>query len=667
VLGLGILALGFRSGGAPWIPPADAAAGSGFPPLAILATLALCAGPPLVLLAATSPLVQAAFARLEPGRDPYRLYAVSNAGSLGGLLCYPLLLEPLVDLRVQAWVAAILFLAYLGVLFALLRRVPVREAAEALETGGDAEPPTWRARLAWIGLSALGTLWLCAVTNHISAEVASVPLLWIPPLALYLITFILVFETRWSFAGPGWRVGLLLPVVLLALILGIPSFSLAVTETLGNGPLATIMPAIRSVLWFKQHLPWLVVQMIVAGACGALIAHGRLAAARPATRHLTAYYLCLSLGGALGGLFVSIAGPLLFNQDHELSLAIAFTGLLVVFSFRRALTRLKWAGLALGAGGAALALFTIASESLDRRIFHGRDFFGSLTVNLLHPKVLALAHGSTVHGIQFVKEPLRPASYYGTDSGIGIVLRTLAPERPALKVGLVGLGVGNTAAFGRATDEYVFFEISPKVIEVAGPEGTFFSVLKTTPAKVRVLQGDGRLLASQEARQHGPYDVLLIDAFAGGAIPAHLLTTEALRGYMAALKRDGLLVLHVSHDLPLASQVAANLRAAGLPGVLVTHDSVMGQDQGGRRVLVEAGSIYWIAAASPDRILRPEFTATAKRVLLPPDAPSAAPGIEALRRTQDAEIQGIRPWTDQRHGLAPLLLRALRGQSVPGS
>jgi len=662
LVALGVLALGFRTGGAPWIPAASTVPGSGFPPVEILATLALCAGAPLVLLAATSPLVQAAFARLEPGRDPYRLYAVSNAGSLGGLLCYPFLLEPVVDLNVQAWASAVLFLVYLGVLFSLLRRVPVQPPECVVEDQDARGPITWRSRFTWVGLSALGTLWLCAVTNHISAEVASIPLLWIPPLALYLLTFILVFETRWSFDGPGWRVGLMVLVGILAVILGLPAFSLAMTESLGNGTLASIMPALNVVQWFKRHLPWLVTLMIVAGACGALLAHGRLAAARPPARHLTAYYLCMSLGGALGGLFVSMAGPLIFNQDHELSLAILLTGLLVVFSFRRSQTRLKWAGLALGAGAAALALFTIASESLDRRIYHGRDFFGSLTVNLLHPKVIALAHGSTVHGIQFVKEPLRPASYYGQDSGIGVVLRTLAAERPAMKVGLVGLGVGNTAAFGRATDEYVFFEISPKVIEVAGPEGTFFSVLKSTPAKVRVLQGDGRLLASQEAKTHGRYDVLLIDAFAGGSIPAHLLTVEALRGYVAALKPDGLLVLHVSHDLPLATQVGANLRAAGLSGTLFPHAGVMGQARSGQKVLVEHNSTYWIAAPSPGLVLRPEFLAGSKRVHLSEDTAAYPPEIETMRRKLDVEIQGVRPWTDQRHGLAPLLIMALRGK-----
>ncbi|MFN8010650.1 MAG: hypothetical protein U0P81_04520 [Holophagaceae bacterium] len=652
---LGVLALGIRSGGAPWIPAPGSAAGSLYPPLAILLTLSASAGLPLLLLASTSPLIQAAFASLHPGRDPYRLYAVSNAGSLGGLLCYPFLLEPLVDLRVQAWGAALLFLVYLALLFALLRRV---EPVAPAEGGASAAAPGGLRRWAWIGLSALGTVWLCAVTNRISTDVASMPLLWIPPLAAYLLTFILVFETRWSFEGPAWRVGLGALVLVMAWILGGSLLFTALLRSWGPAAVTPFNALLDQLLWLKRHMPVAVALTVLAGAAGSLLAHARLAGLRPEASRLTEYYLCVSVGGALGGLFVSVGGPLLFDQDHELSLAVAATGVLLVLVSRGGKSRLKWPALGLGAASAALGLLTILMNATDRTRYHARDFFGTLLVEFIHPKVLALAHGSTIHGIQFVKEPLRPASYYGADSGIGVVLRTLNAERGPMRVGLVGLGVGNTAAFGRPGDEYLFFEISPRIIEVAGIQGTFFSVLKSSPATVRVLQGDGRILAAAEARTRGGYDVLLIDAFAGGHIPAHLLTVEALREYAAALKPGGLLVLHVSHDMPLPVQAGANLRAAGLPALLLAHDAVLGKDRAGTTVQVENTSIYWIAGRDAKDVFRPEFMARARRTVLPP--PEAGPRMADMGLLFSQESEGVRPWTDQRHALSTLLLHGWR-------
>lgn len=654
---LGVLALGFRGGGAPWIPAPGSAAGSLYPPLAILLTLSASAGLPLLLLASTSPLIQAAFASLHPGRDPYRLYAVSNAGSLGGLLCYPFLLEPLVDLRVQAWGAALLFLVYLVLLFALLRRVGPVPPAE-VEGGNSAAAPGGARRWAWIGLSALGTVWLCAVTNRISTDVASMPLLWIPPLAAYLLTFILVFETRWSFDGPGWRVGLGALVALMAWTMGGSPLFTAMLRSWGPAAVTPFNPLLDQLLWLKNHMAVTVALTILAGTGGCLLAHARLAALRPAPSRLTEFYLCVSAGGALGGLFVSIAGPLLFDQDHELGLAVAASGLVLVLTTRGARSALKWPVLALGAFSAGLALFTVLMHATDRTRYRARDFFGTLLVEAIHPRILALAHGSTIHGIQFVNEPLRPASYYGNDSGIGLVLRTLNAERGPMRVGLVGLGVGNTAAFGRKGDEYVFFEISPAIIEVAGPQGRFFSVLKSTPAGVRVVQGDGRLLAAAEARQHGGYDVLLIDAFAGGHIPAHLLTVEALKEYAAALKPGGLLVLHVSHDMPLPVQAGVNLRAAGLPALLIPHHTVLGRDKAGATVQVENSSVYWVASREARDVYRPEFLARARRAVLLPEA--SDPRTADLTRSFVEESEGVRPWTDQRHALSTLLLHGWR-------
>jgi SAM-dependent methyltransferase len=659
---LGVLAWGIARSGAPWLPPTDGDAGSLFPPLAILLTLGLHAGLPLVLLASTSPLVQATFARLRPEADPYRLYAVSNAGSLAGLLSYPVLLEPLVGLNLQAWIFSALFVFYLGILLKLLWTVPTEEHPEV---PGMAEPDPaparpWRDRAVWAGLAALGTVWLCAITNRISTDVASIPLLWIPPLALYLITFILVFETRWSFTGPAWRVGLGAAVLCVAVVaVGGPMLN-SILAQYGPQALRGLGWAVKGLTWLHEHQALSLTLLVLGSAAGCLLLHGRLADLRPVPGRLTDFYLSISAGGAVGGMFVSLGGPLLFDQNHELGLATAATGLIVVISFSEARTWLKWPGLAIGALTAGMASYGVFLESINRTRYVGRDFFGTVGVSLPHPKILALSHGNTIHGIQFLQEPLRPASYYGNDSGIGIVLRTLNAERPSLRVGVVGLGVGNTAAFGRAGDHYDFFEISPRIIEIAGMQGSFFSVLKSSPAAIQVLQGDGRLMATREARVHGVYDVLLIDAFAGGHIPAHLLTVEALQGYRAALKPDGILVLHVSHDLPLDQQAGVNLREAGLTGLLVPHDAVLGRDRQGRHIPVESTSLYWVAAADPAKVFRTEFLHRSRRIVAPPGTPLPDPIARGMAERFRAETAHIQPWTDQRHSLASLLFNRSR-------
>lgn len=655
-----VLALGFRTGAAPWTPPAGTGAGTLYPPLAILITLTASAGVPLLMLASTSPLIQAAYASLHPDRNPYRLYAVSNAGSLGGLLTYPFLVEPFVDLRVQAWSIAFLFLAYLGLLFTLLARVRPVVAEAAPEGTSTPADITWRDRCKWIGLSALGTLWLCSVTNQISTDVASVPLLWIPPLAAYLLTFILVFETRWNFDAPWWRAGLIALVGILAWVEGAPFLYKALVRARGHGSFWLLDPLYYQVMWINEHLPLAVILCILGGAAGCLIAHARLGALRPASSRLTEYYLFLSAGGALGGLFVSVGGPILFNQDLELYLALAFTGGLVVFSFSESKGLSKWPGIAFGTFAAGFAAFTLLMAVGGGNVFNGRDFFGSFHVEMLHPKIKGLTHGNTIHGIQFVDEPLRHTGYYGEESGMGVVLNTLKLERPKLRVGLVGLGVGNTAAFGRSGDEYDFFEISPGIIDVAGTRGTQFAILKTSPATVRVFQGDGRLLVSSQAKAGGLYDIILIDAFAGGHIPAHLLTLEALRGYIAALKPDGVLVLHVSHNLPLDRQAGANLKAAGLTGLLLPHGAVMGRSRSGNHLLVESPSIYWVTSADPGRVLRPEFMRVAKRAVLQPGTVPPVAEVGRMAAALDQETIDIYPWTDQRASLSPLLLFALR-------
>jgi hypothetical protein len=500
------------------------------PVTGILLLLAATVGAPYFMLAATSPLVQAWHAGQAAHGKPYRLYAWSNTGSLLGLLSYPFLVEPYFSLRTQtlAWSALYALCAVLiGALAFAHRGAPVPAAAP--ETA--AAPPLRRADLLlWTGLAATSVTLLVAVTGHLTQNIVPFPFLWIAPLTLYLLSFIVCFaaEGRWYRRG-AW------------LALAAPAL-LAVPYLLTLGPLRVVwlVPAFSAILFV---------------CC--MVCHGELHRSRPHASHLTLFYLMVALGGALGGLFAGVAAPLIFSGDYELHAGVVACALIVAALLARE-ARTRAAGATarrvLPAAAAAAVALGIAGwlgyEIWDeQRAFtiQRRNFYGVLRVQdqELDQAAVArrtLAHGAIIHGIQWL-HPFRsgqPTAYFGVSSGAGRVLTGLGPA-PA-RVGVIGLGVGTLAAYGRPGDLYRFYEINPAVSELAE---TQFSFLRQSAARVEIVPGDARLSMAREADQN--YDVLVLDAFSGDAIPTHLLTREAFGVYFRHLKPGGLIAVNCSN------------------------------------------------------------------------------------------------------------------------
>ncbi|MBN2494173.1 MAG: fused MFS/spermidine synthase [Deltaproteobacteria bacterium] len=573
LLGAGLLALAIwawlwpspLTPDASWKPPDES-----LPVLRILVLLGLSAGLPFMALAATSPLLQAWVHRIQPDRSPYRLYALSNTGSLAALLAYPLAIEPVLGVRAQAWAWAGLFVLYAVSTAAcaglLLRRPPDAGLAEegltpsrsaTRRTGAD-EPrpciPTAPARpsrpVHWFGLSMCGSVLLLAFTDQICRNLAVVPFLWIGPLALYLLTFVLCFAderlARRSVFAP-------LFFVFAGLTAAMLFHGSEKTWSLGRVEIEL----------------GILGQVLICAAClfsGCMLLHGELARRRPPAARLTAYYLAMSAGGAAGGVFVSLLAPLVFDGYGELNLGLAATAAFgaasVLFDSKLSPTNRRVGGIAAAAAGlmlcAALAFqpWHFAREALETR----RNFYGVLRVLDKHPGAAGyhardLMDGQVLHGYQLQDPTLRrvPTSYFSHRSGLGLVLahhqkRRAEPPLP-LRVGLIGLGIGTAAAHGRSGDLLRFYEINPDVIRLARGEGRHFSFLTDSPARIEVVAGDARVSLERELMSTGGqgFDVLVLDAFQSDAIPVHLLDLEAFQLYLAHLAAGGVMALHITN------------------------------------------------------------------------------------------------------------------------
>jgi len=514
----------------PITPDAAWRGGTGDPALRILALLGASLALPYVALAATGPLLQAWISRSEPGRAPWRLYALSNAGSLLALLAYPFAIEPHASRGAQAlgWsLGFALFAAACAACAWRAARAPRPAAAEPSQAP-DA-PPGLRARTLWLLLPACASLLLLSVTSQLTADVASVPFLWIAPLAVYLLSFILCFE------GARWYPRILCGIALLAAFRIEP---------------ALVRAATRTGFW-TQVVAW---QLVLFAGC--MVCHGELYRLRPAPRRLTGYYLTIACGGALGGLVAALLAPRVFDRYYELPLALLGCGVLLAAAVlcepapRRKL-RAAGAGLLLGgcAAFAALALRETARAYGDARSVT-RNFYGVLAVRedaSAPPEMRTreLRHGRITHGLQFVAAERRrdPTAYYGERTGVGAALRQLPRPEGTRRIGVVGLGVGTLAAYGRAGDRLRFYEINPAVVDLARRE---FSFLADTPAAVEIALGDARLVLEEEPDQR--FDLLVLDAFSGDAIPLHLLTAEAFATWRRHVADDGAIAVHVSNS-----------------------------------------------------------------------------------------------------------------------
>jgi len=506
----------------------------------ILGLLATSVGPPYFVLSTTGPLVQAWYARSHEGAAPYRLFALSNLGSMLALLSYPLAVEPLLTLGTQATVWSAGFVLFALACAMLAWRSKGAEAQHL--AGAESGKPGLGLQALWAGLACCASVLLLAFTGHMTLNIAAIPFLWVLPLALYLLSFVLCFEAS------GWyRRWLFLP------LLGAGLAGVCVTLSRSNPSIWTLIPLYSATLF---------------AAC--MVCHGELARSKPHPQHLTGFYLMLALGGAAGGVLVGLVAPNVFEDLYELPLGMLALSLLVIAALlrdRASLLHGRWgipAGIMLLALTVALAvaLFRTYSEnSADTRVT-SRNFYGVLNVRDSGegPDAMrALSHGTIIHGKQFLEPERRdwPTTYYGLRSGIGLALLD-ARGHGALRVGVVGLGAGTLAAYGRTGDTFRFYDINSDVVELARSEFTF---LKDSRAKVEVALGDARLSLERELPEN--FDVLALDAFSSDAIPVHLLTVEAFKTYLRHLKPGGVLAVHISNrylDLvPVVQQAARHL------------------------------------------------------------------------------------------------------------
>jgi spermidine synthase len=597
------------------------------PVFSVLWVLTMLIGLPFLALSATNPLLQSWYAHGQPGHEsagpPYRLFALSNFGSLLALLAYPVLVEPNFSLRTQtlAWsLGFLLFVVVCGVIIAGRRNNPQLRELEinASSAVSVAVPPTSQAGIAaapsliadsvptpgqrtlWLLMAACGSLLLSAVTSHLSQNIAAIPLLWILPLTIYLLTFVLAFNGKLY-----WR---WLMVRLLAMALGALGYFIAKPNE--DLPIAISVPFFCLVLFI-----------------GCLFCHGELYLRRPSARHLTQYYLLIAAGGALGSMFVGVLAPVVFSGSYEMAWSLVYTAALAAALMWRQhwAWRLFWPAAAVG-----LLVVVVLQERADREnaIVQVRSFYGTLRVTDEATedagRYRTLIHGTIQHGTQFLaSEELRrlPTTYYSHDSGVGLALDNCCKGRPR-RVADIGLGTGTLAAYGEPGDVFRFYEIDPRVEVIAK---NVFTYLRESRAKIEIAHGDARL--SMEAEPPENYDVIAVDAFSGDAIPVHLLTAEAIKLYQWHLAPGGIIAFHISNTyLSLAPVVQAQADHAGLHAVLVTAED--NDDTG---------------AFSSDWVL---VTANEKFLALPEIADASAK-IEPK--------PGLRLWTDDYSSLLPIL------------
>ena len=526
--------------GAPLSPPAFLKPEtSSAPTVRILALLGLTVGLPYFLLSSTGPLLQSWAARLPRPERVWRLFALSNLGSLLALLAYPFAIEPTLRLGAQAWAWSALFVLFVvAAAAAAARQARSSSNPRPPEPAGPGAASRPGDRLLWLALSACGSILLMATTNQMCQEVAVIPFLWVLPLSLYLLTFILCFEApRFP-----WR-----PVASVL-------FALSVAPVL-----YVLQNAARA------KAPLQIGAYALALFAGCLVCHGELYRLRPAPARLTGFYLTVAGGGAVGGVFVGVLAPLLFNGYWEYPVGLLLCGALLIGlvgrdaatpAVRRTLVR---TGLAAVSILAVTLLALRVAEAVPGAPSMSRNFYGVLRVREELPgdatwHLRALTHGRIQHGLQYLAPDRRrqPTSYYGEESGVGRALRA-HPRRASgesLRIGVVGLGVRTLAAYTRPGDVLRFYEINPDVIALSKGPDPRFTFLADAAGSVDVVEGDARLSLERELARGEPqrFDVLVLDAFSSDAIPVHLLTAEAFATYLAHLRdADAIVAVHTSN------------------------------------------------------------------------------------------------------------------------
>ena len=601
--------------------------GSEHPTGRILMLLASTVGLSYFVLSSTGPLLQAWFSSVCAGRSPYRLYALSNAGSLLALITYPLVFEPLWPSTFQAnvWsIAFVLFALICGTCAVWSGRVSTSLDQRFADNVPDVAPRFWQ-RVLWLLLPACSCLMLVATTNEVTQDVAPMPFLWVVPLSLYLLSFIICFDHE-----AWYRRGIVAPLTAIAVLL-ISGLSWW-TYWLG----ISLSTAAELVLYFTG----------LFGVC--MVCHGEVVRLRPSPRHLTEFYLLLSAGGAVGGIFVSLIAPDLFTTYFEWSLCLlasfAVACMVSTLSLRQYLmptnsaegtsvSPRRQANVRKGLLAALITAEVLAfvqimawESSFDDAIYRGRNFYGTVNVHDVvtdeNQPVRVLLSGHISHGRQWLDEHKRriPTAYYGEGTAADLAARWVQ-SRPDVHIGVVGLGVGTMSAYARPTDRLRFYEINPEVELIARK---YFTFLDDCLGKFEVVLGDARLALEREAPNQ--FDLLVLDAFTSDAPPMHLLTREAFRQYDRHIRAEGLLIVNVTNTyLDLAPVVAR-----------------VGLDQGWKVVRLQT-------VADPARLAyRTDYLVFAREM-------SHLPQSKRIETIPEEIIRAAPVWTDQYSNLFQVL------------
>jgi len=520
------------------------------PILAIFVLLIVHIGLPYFILAATSPLLQAWFSQAFPKKIPYRLYSLSNVGSLLGLIIYPFIIEPFLGVRFQTylWSAGFVLFVFIVILFAIQTAKTMIQNSKFFDNWQSIKRPPLRDWFGWLIFPALASGMLLATTNYLTQDIAVVPMLWIIPLIIYLTSFIITFQSDRFYDRLFFVQIFILTSITLALVLW---------QGLFTGVI--LMVILFSVVLFFYTL----------------ICHAELYKLKPHPKYLTSFYLMISLGGALGGIFVALVAPLIFPAFFELHfLVIACYLLLIIILFNDksgVLFRKKfthgWLFIIIGFILVSYLFGLDINSSLKKPFYIFRDFYGVVRIFKVgtsqNVHKFLLYNGSILHGSQFFSPQKKclPTTYYTYDSGVGIAFEILK-NKSSLNIGAIGLGAGTIAAYADGDSRIRFYELNPKVKEVAEQNFTFLSECAND---YEVIVGDARISLEKEKPQN--FDILVLDAFSSDTIPVHLLTKESFKVYLKHLKSDGILAIHISSRFinlkPVVAALADNFDLAG--------------------------------------------------------------------------------------------------------
>jgi hypothetical protein len=586
---------------------------AGDPTARILLLLTATIGLPYFLLSSTSPLLQAWFVRRTGSGVPYRLFALSNLGSMLALVSFPFLVEPRLATRQQAftWSGGYVAFALLCALTAWVSRRTIAEIPRERAVSRSSDRPGLWHLLLWVLLAACASVLLVSVTNHMSENVAPIPLLWILPLALYLLSFIFAFESdriyrRWLF------------IPLLAPALAGMAYMIYAED--GNFNIKFAIPGFALGLFI---------------CC--MFCHGELARRRPAPSQLTLFYLMVSLGGALGGIFVALIAPRTFSAYWELPLGLVVCGLLAMIAVWNLPlpSRGTWPlrAVILIAVAVLAGYFIRQERKLSKNlVLQARNFYGPLEVRDDLPTEdyaeRTLLHGTINHGSQLRDPVLRyvTTSYYAKRSGVGRAMSALQVRGP-IRAGLIGLGSGVLSNYGRKGDYFRIYEINPLIERIAQ---TLFTFYPHSPADKAILMGDARLTLERQLANEGPqnYDILAVDAFSSDAIPVHLLTREAIQLYFRHLKPGGVLALHISNRYLDLKPVCEGGAAA------VGREAWVVEDEGDQASYLSSST--WVLVTSDMSIYHSDF-------------------FKDAAAYQFTAPKGFRPWTDDYSNLFQIL------------